>query len=561
MDKSKVVNYQGRKFAIGLNWKEITGSKPSILKNKTKELVHRGKYDGFGAKIELDKTKIQIGFSNKKAKDVPSLALAFANQERYRGTLVLAKIDDEQYWAVSITDEGLIVSGYDIIYNEERFVDTISEFLEFEDDSVSIFIAEDSEEDIKSLLSDSISDLDEVQVFDVDDLLSDIRKTSHVFQVYNPSIDTVKQLSTLALTIAAMVGGYFFVYKEDARFEEVTTGEVSDNFRGKYSKFKKTQKKSKKTKVDESSYVNIAKSELLNLRNTAYTNEDVIGYLEKIFNDFPLYLVEWELNDIHYNGENNQYFSLSYKRIEQSFGYREQFEKEVKKLLKKNGYEKYGFSYPSNNGDVVEIRLAFKDKAKLNLGDNAFNKDELSERTVEIENELKVISQKISNIEESALELSFYDKRYGDILTDFEDQILTQVRKGDKLFKEIKKQKSDFDTQDISFDESLIGGSRTEMLSTMQQYSYYSWKESQSPVKYPSNQGRGTKGVMPSFFAQSYEFGVDVGSNIDVIGLTGLRTILLSDKLLNKPYIKIKDISFSLNNEVWSIKGETYEKL
>ncbi len=561
MDKSKVVNYQGREFAIGLNWKEISGSKPSILKNKIKELVHRGKYDGFGAKIDFDKTKIQVGFSNRKAKDIPSLALAFANQERYHGTLVLAKISDSEYWAVSITEEGFIVSGYDIIYNEDNFVETISEFLEFEDDSVSIFIAEDSEDDIKSLLSDSISDLDGIQIFDIDDLLSDISKSANIVQVYNPSVDTIKQLSTLALTVAAMVGGYFFVYKEDARYEEVTTGTISDGFRGKYSKFKKTQKKSKKTNVDASSYVNVAKSELLNLRNTAYSNEDIVGFMEQIFDDFPLYLVEWELNDIHYNGENNEYFSISYKRIEQSFGYREQFENEVSKLLKDKGYDRYRFSYPSNSGNIVEIRLAFKTKAALNIGSDSFDKDELTERTSQIQNELTEIAKEIAKIEEDAMEIGFYDKRYGEVLSDYEDQIIAQVRKGDKLFKEIKKQKTDFDTQDISFDNTLIGGSRAEMLSTMQQYSYYSWKESQNPVKYPSNQGRGTKGFTPSFFAQSYEFGVDVGSNIDVIGLSGLRTILLSDKLLNKPYIKIKDISFSLNNEVWSIKGETYEKL
>lgn len=561
MDKSKVINYQGRDFAIGLKWKEITGSKPNILKNKTKELVHRGKLDGYGAKIEIDKTKIQIGFSSKKAKDVPSLAKVFAEQERYHGTLVLAKISSDEFWAVSITEDGLIVSGYDVTYNESTFVDTISEFLEFEDESISIFIAEDSKEEIIQLLGSSIPDLDSVESFDIDDLIASVNKSSEIFQVYNPSVDTIKQLSTLALTVSAMVGGYFFIYKEDPRFEEITTGLVSDSFRSSYSKYNKDQKKSKKSKVDTSSYVNVAKTELLEIHNTAYTNLDIINYFEQIFNDFPLYLVEWELNDIHFNGSNKEFFSVTYKRIENSFGYREQVEEELSKLLKKNGYDRYSFAYPSNNGNVVEVRLAFKDKKALNLGNNTVDKSELDERKLEIEEKLKKINSKISSLEEEALSLSFFDKRYGEALDDLQYSIESEVRKGQKLFKEIKKQKASFDSQDIEFDETLIAGSRSEMLSVMQRYSYYSWKEAQAPIRYPSNQGRGKKGETPNFFAQSYEFGVDVGSNIDVIGLDGLRTILLSDKLLNKPYIKIKDISFSLNNEVWSIKGETYEKL
>lgn len=561
MDKSKVVNYQGRDFAIGLVWKEFSGSKPSILKNKIKESVHRGKFDGYGAKIDIDKSKVQVGFSSKAAKDIPSLALAFAKQEEYRGSLVLAKIDENQYWAVSITEDGLIVSGYDIIYTKEIFVETISEFLEFEDESVSVFIASDSSNEIQNILASSFSNLDSVNTFDIDDLISVLNKSMNIVQVYNPAIDTIKQLSTLALTVAAMVGGYFFVFKEDPKYEEITTNVISDNFRSKYSKLKKDEKRNKKQQIDESSYVNIAKSELISKRNTAYENEDIIFFFNKLFNDFPLYLVEWELNDIHYRGENNEYFSITYKRIENSFGFRDQLESELVKLLKSSGYERYSFNYPSKSGDVVEIRIAFKDKKSIANTSDTINNDELSKRTKEIKDELENILKVISKVEDRGLELGFFDKRYGGALEEIESDIISQVRKGDKLFKELKKQKSDFDTQDISFDEALIGGSRSEMLSTMQQYSYYSWKEAQNPVKYPTNQGRGSKDSVPSFYAQSYEFGVDVGSNIDVIGLSGLRTLLLSDKLLNKPYIKIKSISFSLNNEVWSVKGETYEKL
>ncbi len=566
MEKSKIIDYKGSQFVVGLEWREFSAPKSKIIKNKIRSAVTRYKYDGFGVRIVVDKTKEQLGFSNKKNKGTVSLAKLFASQEDFKNSLVILKLDNKEYWTVSITEDSMIVTGQDAFYNEEDFVETIGDFLQIEGDNVNVFIAEDNLEEIENLLIDYAEDI-EFKTFDTDLVFSGSQKTNEIEMVYNSSIDNLKQLGMLSATVVLSAVGYLYVYQESDQYYKITEQEISQNFLMQYSKFLKDAKKGNKP-VDTASLIDNAKKELIDIHTTTYSNEEIIIYMNKLFGDFPLYLVEWELVDLVFlNDGNNETFRMSYKRIPNSYGYKSQFEEEILKILKDSRYSKYNISYPDTKGDLAFLTFSFKDKVRPETlvekedSKNKKKKKAKKSTTEDYKQKLTKIRKNIENIESSVYDFGFVDKRFGSALDEKEDEIRREVNKSNKIFKEIKQnnKKSKVKEND-DFDYSIIDGSRSDMLSMMQKYSYYSWKENSTAINYPKVK-RSNRGSSNVSFAKSYEFAVSVGSNIDVIGLKGLKDILLNDSLLNKPYIKISEITFNLNSEVWSIKGETYEKI
>lgn len=556
-NECKVIQYKGNEFAIGLTWQGFVGKNKSIIRSKIKDVAHRKKYDGFGVKIEEDKNSILIGFANKASKGKPSLAKIFASSDEYKNSLILIKLDDDKYWVCSITEKGTVVSGYDIIYTEDEFVEATSSYLAINSDSdFKIFIDDDDLVEIESLID--IEDFN-VLSLSVEETLSGSHKNSEVDLVFNASADTLKQLGTVVLTGALLTCGYFFVYLEDNLYTAIVEQEVSGGYYGnlsKYKKFVKTQEK----EINSASVVN-AKKELVQIHNTTYDKDEVVSYIKQIFNDFPMYLVEWEFNDINYvNNNNSEFFRLAYKRIDHSYGYKEEFERKISEVLKDKGYHNFNFGYPSKKGDVIFINLAFKEKKELDAAEH-IDKSKINENVLKLEKEMKKAQTKIESLESEVMELSFFNKRFGSSLSEYESDILNQVSIGNKRIKLAKEEREKLKVEDIEINEDIVSGSRTSMLSMIQQYSYYSWKDSSRSVQYPTLSKRTKKDETIQFYAQSFEFSVTTGSNIDVAGVNGLTKIMLDTNLLNKPYIRIKEVSFNLSSEVWSIKGESYEKI
>tara|TARA_Y100000588_G_scaffold341918_1_gene386310 strand:+ start:7270 stop:9012 length:1743 start_codon:yes stop_codon:yes gene_type:complete len=580
MDKSKVIDYKGSRFVVGLDWKEFSASKPKIIKNKIKTAVARNKYDGFGVRISTDKTKEQIGFSKRKNKGISSFAKVFANNADFYGSLVICKISNEEYWTVSITEDGFIVTGQDSFYNEDDFVETVGDFLQIEGDKINVFVVEDYFDEIEELLVDYIEDT-ELQSFDVDIAISNGIKSTEIEQVYNPSIDNLKQIGMLGATAALATVGYFYVYQESPMYNEIINEEYSQTFTSQYAKFIRGMKQTNvKAPTDTKSLIKEAKKDITKSHMTTYSNEEIFNQMNYLFKNFPLYLVEWELIDINYiNTGSAENFRISYNRIPNSFGFKSQFEEEIKKILATNDHGEYQITYPDIKADTAFITFTFKpdfrklelakiaekEKTNIKAAKNEDNKKNKSLTKEEYKQELEMIKNKIQEVEYQTMELGFFDKRFGSKLEDQSEKINSFVNQGQKIFKEIrnneKKEKVVVVEEKDNFNYDLLGGSRSGMLSMMQKHSYYSWAENNKSVVYPKVK-RGFKadaGFKP--FARMFEFSVGVGGNIDVIGMSGLRTILLNDSILNKPYIIIKEINFNLNSEVWSIKGETYEKI
>lgn len=571
MSKSELIKFKGGDYVVGLNWESVYGKNKSVIRTKIKEIIHKKKFDGFGVKIDpaksqsqnsSEKTPLQIGFSEKKYKGEPSLAKIFAAKDEFKNSLVLLKLDDvgsdneQRFWSCSITETGLIEGGFDEIHNLESFMDNINNHLAvIDDENLKIYLPKDEEDTFSELI-----DFEDFNVisFSPELILSEYGKDVEIDLIYNASAETLKQLGVLALTGSLLTCGYFFVYMENDLYSSILEQEVSSPFHmklSKYNKFVKGQDKELNT-----TSVLTAKKELLEIHNVAYNKEDIINYFNQLFNDFPIYLVEWQLNNIEYVNNGQEFFRLSYQRIPNSFGYKDEFESEIKDILKNKNYKKYNFGYPNTSGDVIFINISFKDKKELNLSsDNG--KREVQENIISIEKEIKKIKSEIETLESQAMDLSFFDKRFGSALSDLRNEIEDQVLKGNKIIEKMTKEREKLKQEDIRINEAIISGSRSQMLSMIQQHSYYAWKDSPRGIQYPkiTTKGKDQEVVVP--YAQSYEFTVNPGSNIDVIGMNGLQNILLSDKLLNKPFIRIKEVTFKLENDVWSIKGESYEKI
>lgn len=568
MEKSKIVKYKGNEYTVGLAWKEINGDKPSVIRGRIKDTISRQKYDGFGTKIEANKTKVQIGFSNKKAKGIPSLAKIFASQDDFKDSIVIVKIQKDLFWTVGITEEGLIVAGQDSLYSTTDFIDTIGAELQLADD-LNIFIADDCVEEVTELLSESLADVD-ASSFDIDLALSGNHKNEEIDLVYNKTVDSLVQGgATLGFAVVATLG-YFYVIKEDPTYGIITgevdidSGEVplTEKFMIDHNKFKKNLKKSNKsTTIDAGSVEVLAKTEILKERNATYDNKEIFDNIQRIFNMFSIYLVEWEFESIKYQNIGSEYFTIKYSRIKDSYGFKKQLEEEVAKIMTMNniGSDQYRLSYGNTTGDILLINLQFKKPKAFNLNQGEITEEDTDKQKNEYAKKLKKIENNILSYQDDVMNFGFFDKRFGSKLSEYEDSIRMELNKAKKIFKEIKKAEKDFNSQEIDFDETLIGGTRSDMLSMMQQYSYYSWSELPKAKQFPQVKARSKKQVQA--YAKAYEFIVTPGGNMDVLGLRGLNEIILNDKLLNKNHVKIKEVTFNLSNEVWEIKGETYEKI
>ena len=166
MDKSKLVKFKGNDFGVGLDWQEFVGKK-SVVRNKIKDTLKKKKHDGFGVKIEQDKSRVQVGFSNKDSKGAPSLAKFLAGKEEFRNSLVLINFDEEQFWMCSITKAGLIENGSDVVHDRDEFMSAVSAYVTLldDDENFKIMIIEDDADLMESLIGDDISTFN-VELFD-----------------------------------------------------------------------------------------------------------------------------------------------------------------------------------------------------------------------------------------------------------------------------------------------------------------------------------------------------------------------------------------------------------
>lgn len=561
MSKSKLIKFKGKDFGVALDWQEFVGKK-NVVRNKIKDTLKKKKHDGFGVKIEQDKSRMQVGFSNKELKGIPSLAKFLASKEEFQNSLVLLNFDDDLFWMCGITKTGLIESGSDSLYDKDEFISAVSGYVTLLDDEEEkkIMIAENDADLLEALIGDDVVGCN-VEIFDEDEVLSGTLKNAEIELVFNAKVDMIKQLSTLGLMGAVLTSGYFFVYLEDPLYNKIVQSEISEGFyeeKSGYEQFLKDQDKKL-----SNSYEMVAKKEIWQKFNSAYTNKDIFNYIDELSLMFPIYLVEWELEDITFNDVSDEYFRISYKRIPNSYGNTQELKESVNSIMKNNGIDssKYSFQNPSVSGDRLFVNIKFKEEQILQLTDGT-NQKEATKNLAKLQKTLTSLTSSIQELESEVMEFSFMDKRFGNSLKDKEEEILDLVDNSARIYEDMKKERKKLELKEVKMPESFVSGSKSEVLRMTQSYSYYMWNTSQPPVSYPAqSKGSKKKGQEIRIYAKSTPISVNAGGNLDILGLDGLKNILLNESLLNKPYIKVNSVSFNLQTEEWNIQGEYYEKI
>ena len=570
MSKNKIINFKGNDYNVGVDWILHDGNK-NIVRNKIKDTLKLKKYDGYGSKIDNDKKSIQIGYSNKDAKGTISLAKFLASKKEFSNSLVLLKFgdefSDERYWMCAITKDGFIENGSDSLYSKDDFVTAVNSYVTLLNisDDYKIMIPDVDTYHMNEIVGDDLDGF-KIMKFDADEALSGSTKGFTIDLVYSAKMETFRQITMLGLLGAVATSSYFFVYLENDLYHEIVGQKISSPYydsKSAYTNFVKKQDK----KLAKS-YKNEAKKEILKEQIKTYSNKEVHQYISDLSEMFPLFLVEWELTDVSYknlkneSGEYVENFSVFYSRISDSYGNTPQFKKYASNILKSNNINDYKFINTSKSVDKVEISLNFKDRPVFNIESENIQKN-VKDNIKQLEKELKSYTNEIDAIESDTVELSFFDKRFGGELNNKKNEIESLISSIQRIYKEMKKERSKLELEDVFIEPEKISGRKVDVLSMMQSYSYYSWKSSNKSKFFPQPKKRLTRKNKETlnYYASSTNFEVSDASNIDIIGLDGLNTILTSEELLNKPYIKIQNVSLKIENEKWKIKGEYYEKL
>ena len=556
---NKLINYQGAEYLTDLIWLDFSASSQSGIQNKIKDTIKRKKYDSFGVKIDKSKTDRQIGFAKKEYKGINVLAKFFINQQQFFNSLILLKISDTEFWICNISNGKI---DKELIVDETLIEETINTIIDFasgdSSDALNLFIPSEDYSFFETEYNDFLSSLEvDIVDFDINEVLSD-NTNCKIDLVYNATTDMIKQGGILVIAVLIGFVGYQKIYKENPLYDSIQNQEDSFVFSQNNIKYNNYVKKSEKE--DLSSFILKAKEQLIVNHNISYSNKEIVDIMKKLYKDFPLYSVEWKLTDINYINNGHEFFRISYKRIPNSFGFINSLKKEIKEVLKDNGYKDFTISVPSTKGDVVYIDFNFKEKKKINI-----NKD-ITEKTKNIvkniDKKIKETVSSIETIESNAITLSFFDKRFGDALENLQSEIQDEVARGNSLIKKAEKQRELLKVKDIKIDESIIQGSQSDMLNMQQSYSFYKWDEQSRPTYYPIlDRQTENKYKNIKYYAQSFDFSVNVGSNANVIGFEGLSGIMENTSLLNQPYIIIKEVSFNLDKEIWEVEGSYYEKL
>lgn len=558
MSNDSIIKLGGKEFGVMLDWLEIVGKK-NIVRSKIKENLKKKKADGFGVKIEHFKDSVQVGFSNRNLKNKPSLAKFLSGKEEFRNALILLSTDDEEFWMCSIAKNGYIEQGSDNIYEDkETFIEAVRNYVTLlADDDFKIVLSDSDKDLMETLIGDEISGF-EIEAFDEKELFSESTKSAEINLIYNGSVDVIKQLSTLGLIGVIATSGYFFVFLEDPLYKNIIDQEVSNSFyqdKSSYEKFIKEQDKKL-----SNSYEKIAKKEILESRLTAYNKNELYKNIQNLQKIFPLYLVEWEIESISYNNDVNETFSVVYKKIKDSFGNTEELKASVNKILNQYGIKDPIFRKKSADGDLMSVNLSFKKKADLKLNQNQ-DQSKINDKVKDLEKEVDNYHKAIEDIEFEVSEFSFMDKRFGSSLVDKEQEILDLIAKSKNVYKKMKDERSKLEVDDIKIDESLISGSFDEMLRMDQYFSYYKWSLSKNSKQYPASQEKNKKDLVVKYYAKSTIFDVSDAGNFDVLGIDGIKTILLSKEILDKKFIKINNITLNIKTQSWNIQGEYYEKI
>jgi len=556
MKEIYTIDIEGTNYAVGLDWEEISIAKSSNFNNEVKALSKK-KGRPFGCKLNQSNRK-QVGFA--KSSNVKGLTVAACLISKYmKDTLYIKKLNNVDHWACYIDPEGLVSNNKEGVFNESDLLDIIDELRVLGTLTISC-----SESDKAEMFDEEDESDFEFKVIEFKDIVSGLKKSNDdvVSSLYSET-NYIKLAGTLSLALAITAGGYYYLFTEDQLYTEIVNQELSSPLSAKESKFKKLVKANKATVLEDMSLNSGKKMLVEKVETNIYSKKEIADYMKAMYESFPVFLAEWQLDSIQFNkAENNKdiKFSAVYRRIPDSLGFYNDIHKKATALAKEKLNPKNIVAYPGDlNNDIIIIDLYFKEPKKV--------EDELSEEEIQSnikkktsENEKKIdrLKDQISEVEfRVSQELGFFDKKFGSALEDAAAEIEDAVSKATKLYDELIKVYEESSKETIKVPESYYSGSKRDFLNLIQEYSYYEWKDDKKPMTLPAPP-TANKDQMQYFkpFAKVWQFTM----NSSDYSTQGIDSIGNAVDILNKTAIGIYTVNYKIENETWYIKGELYEK-
>lgn len=560
---SMILNIDNDKFAIGLDWLEI--SKSENVKNiKRREAKKRGINT---VDFETEANRL-IGFAENNLVGCISLAAATALFDRE--SLYVYKIESiDRYWVNYVAPDGRFGADMnDVIVDAAELIEIINQLVMIisSGEKLKVYSTEESIESIQ-LEIDPESE-EEVDLF-TNRILIQILNFEQIISGKVGGLTTIKKeqaksgfspvaaISGLA-SLLFISGVIYLLTTESEEYESLINAEYSADVTKKQRDFERKFKSTEEKMFEQHENYSSNKELIDRVDSNIYSLSEIIKYIEFLSINFPTYLVEWENKNIEFVKNENlvSSFKIPYTRINNSFGVYRELKQEIDKISKDINLKSVVIN-PSDIGrTALIVDVKFKKDYEFEKSKSlAEIKKDVAEETKKTDREIKKLSDEIKTIEYDAEEIGLFSRKIGSSIHDMIDDISVKSRKINTLLNNKEKEfKALFKVDDIKIPDSYYDLDRDSFLTMTQKNTHFNWKINGTPKTIPEIQNNSKDDV--KVVAKVWEF--EVSPVVDGSkGLSGLRTLL---ELINKKSITIKSIKYNFSNEQWSLNGEFYEK-
>lgn len=541
-------------YAVGLEWEELHLNSKKEFSLKLKETA-KSKNKEYGCVIKKENGAIQIGFAKANNKGLISIAAILSKE--LNDTLFIKKINNTDNWICYIDSNGLIIDRKEGIFSDQVLFEMIDEIQLT--GSISITC---SKEDQESLFSDGFEYATFTNIY-IEDILERNKKT------IDDSINLIVKKSNLksklitAAILSVVIGGTsYYIFTDSQEYQDIVNQELSSPLEMKDVKFKKMIKENQEKlslKLADNAGKKLLKEKI---ESNIYTKEEIHTYISNLYNLYPLYFYEWKLESIQFvKSEDNKdiKFSVIYKRIDDSIGYYNEIKEKSIELAKKNLKLYNIVAYPGDLGNnIIIVDHYFKKPLEIKQGESE------QEQMAKLEKEIKDTEKQIIRIKDNiseveyriSNEISFFDRKFGGVVSEAAEEIETNVSRGIKLYDKVMETYKKQNREDITIPESYYASKKIEFINLSQQNSYYQWRDDKQPYLLPPPPSDKKKLESFKAFAKVWKFNI----NSQDYATRGISSIKRAVELLNKTDISIYNISYKVENESWFIRAELYEK-
>jgi hypothetical protein len=554
MKDNSLIEFSGIKYAVGLDWEGLPQNiKTKAISHEIK-LLSKKKGKDIGCKIFKEDNR-QIGFAKNTQKNKISLGSLVAKE--ITNSLFFKQIDNLSYWVCGINAEGLVMRTAEGVCDEEELRDIIDDLRNLGDINLSC-----SEPD-----GDKLFEGDEIDIvfnhITIEEIISKVKrsKDDEINELIGTSVVAKK---VVTFSVSALIIGviYTLFFQVDPLYQDIIDGDFEKQLKITEKQYKILKKEGNSKALQENFYNSgrmIVSEEFV---TSIYSKEEMVEKINLLFNNFPKYLVEWELDIIEFNKEidnSDIYFSVVYKKISDSTGFQAEIKENIEKISGKLDVRSI-FNEVTNDGSVIAYKLYFKDAVEL-VSEVPQNEVVEDNKKTEKDNikKIKRIKSEISKLIADTEEVGFIGKRFGGTLEDLADEVDSQSRKASKLYKELITIYTNVEKAGVEIPIEKINGSKSKIVNLEQKNYVLDWRVETSSKSIPEipRVKKGEKSLTP--FIKVWNYTLSSSSKYQSVsyGLTGLKN---SVNLIKEPWININNITYKIDNESWSIKGEIYEK-